>query len=55
MIEQQVDGILDRRSVGGEARYFDPVKSLLSYVDYDVSYSQLNTFLMLGNWILPNQ
>ncbi|MBI5462254.1 MAG: hypothetical protein HY941_08735 [Gammaproteobacteria bacterium] len=55
IIEQQVDSILDRRSVGGEARYFDPVKSLLSYVDYDVSYSQLNTLLLLGNWNLPKQ
>lgn len=55
MIEQQVDEILDRRAVGGEARYFDPAKSLITYVDYDVSYAQLNTFLMLGNWNLPNQ
>ena len=43
---------LDRRAVGGEARYFDPVKSLLSYVDYDISYGQLNTLLLLGNWTL---
>lgn len=54
IIEQQVDGILDRRAVGGEARYFDPAKSLLSYVDYDVSYGQLNTLLLLGNWNLPH-
>lgn len=55
IIEQQIDGILDRRAVGGEARYFDPVKSLLTYVDYDTSYSTLNTFLMLANWNLPYQ
>ncbi|HEY9198257.1 MAG TPA: hypothetical protein VIR60_02745, partial [Gammaproteobacteria bacterium] len=55
MIEQQVDGIVDRRAVGGEARYFDPVKSLLSYIDYDVSYMQLNTLLLLGNWNLPHE
>jgi len=55
IIEQQVDSMLDRRSVGGEARYFDPVKSLLSYVDYDISYNQLNTLLLLGNWNLPNE
>ena len=55
LIQQDIDGILDRRAVGGEIRYFDPVKSLLSYVDYDVSYSQLNTFLLLGNWNLPYQ
>ena len=55
VIEQQVDGVLDRRAVGGEARYFDPVKSLLSYVDYDISYGQLNTLLLLGNWNLPHE
>jgi hypothetical protein len=55
IIEQQIDSITDRRAVGGEARYFDPVKSILTYVDYDISYSALNTFLVLGNWNLPNQ
>ncbi len=55
LIEQQVDGILDRRAVGGEARYFDPVKSVLTYVDYDISYDELNTLLILGNWNLANQ
>ena len=55
IIEQQIDSINDRRAVGGEARYFDPVKSILTYVDYDISYSVLNTFLVLGNWNLPNQ
>lgn len=55
IIEQQIDSINDRRAVGGEARYFDPVKSVLTYVDYDISYSVLNTFLVLGNWNLSNQ
>ncbi len=55
IIEQQIDSITDRRAIGGEARYFDPVKSLLTFVDYDISYSALNTFLMLGNWNLPYQ
>lgn len=55
IIEQQIDDLLDRRAVGGEARYFDPVRSLLTYVDYDISYSELNTFLLLANWNLPYQ
>jgi len=55
IIEQQIDSITDRRAIGGEARYFDPVKSLLTFVDYDISYSELNTFLILGNWNLPYQ
>ncbi len=55
LIEQQMEDMLDRRAVGGEIRYFDPVKSLLTYVDYDVSYNQLNTLLLLGNLTLPYQ
>ena len=55
IIEQQNDGILDRRAIGGEARYFDPVRSLLTFVDYDISYDSLNTLILLGTWILPDR
>ncbi|WP_165869113.1 SPOR domain-containing protein [Thiogranum longum] len=55
LIEQQNDGVLDRRAVGGEARYFDPRLSLLSFVDYDISYSSLNTLILLGTWTLPDR
>ena len=55
IIEQQNDGILDRRAIGGEARYFDPVHSLLSFVDYDISYDSLNTLILLGTWTLPDR
>ena len=54
-IEQQNDGILDRRAIGGEVRYFDPVRSLLSFVDYDISYDSLNTLILLGTWTLPDR
>jgi hypothetical protein len=55
IIEQQNDGILDRRAVGGEARYFDPSRSLLTFVDYDISYDSLNTLIALGTWTLPDR
>jgi hypothetical protein len=55
LIEQQVDGIVDRRAVGGEARYFDSTRSLLSFVDYDISYDSLNTVIFLGTWTLPTR
>ena len=55
IIEQNADGILDRRGIGGEVRYFDPSRSLLTFVDYDISYEDLNTFILLGTWILPTQ
>ncbi len=53
-IEQQVDGILDRRAVGGELRYFDAARSFFSLFDYDVSYNELNTMLLLGTVIFPD-
>lgn len=53
-IEQQVDGILDRRAVGSELRYFDPRHTLFALVDYDVSYSALNTTLLQGSWQWEN-
>lgn len=54
-IEQRVDELVDRRAVGGEMRYFDPVRSLFSLVDYDVFYNSLNIFTLQGNWTLANQ
>ncbi|MEW6312783.1 MAG: tetratricopeptide repeat protein [Pseudomonadota bacterium] len=47
-ITQQVDSIVDRRAVGGEVRYFDPIRTAYTLVDYDTSYSTLNTFLFQG-------
>ncbi len=53
-IEQTIDGITDRRSVGGELRYFHPNRSLLSLVDYDILFDELNTLLMIGNLSSPS-
>lgn len=54
-IEQTNSGLIDRRAVGGEARYFDPQKSLFTLVDYDVFYNSLNNALFLGNFTLKNK
>jgi hypothetical protein len=48
-IYQTVDGITDRQAVGTELRYFDPGKSIISLIDYDVSYGELNIALIQGN------
>ena len=50
VIEQEYFGVTDRRAVGAEARYFDAQKSYFALVDYDTYFSELNTFLFLGNW-----
>jgi plasmid maintenance system killer protein len=52
IITQDVDGIVDRRAIGGEVRYFHPTHSFFSLVDYDIDYSELNTVLFTGNWTL---
>jgi tetratricopeptide (TPR) repeat protein len=54
-IEQRVEGITDRRAIGGELRYFDPSLSFFSLIDYDIHYNELNIGQFLGNWILPDK
>ncbi len=55
LIEQKSNSLLDRRAIGGEARYFDKKRSLLTYLDYDVSYTSLNTLLVIGTWKFDNK
>ena len=55
LIEQRVEGVLDRRSIGGEVRFFEPKHSLVALVDYDILYSELNTVLVLANWTFENK
>ncbi len=48
--EQTIDGIADRRTVGGELRYFSKGSSVYSMFDYDILYEDLNIMLTQGNW-----
>jgi hypothetical protein len=48
-INQTVDGVSDRRAVGSELRFFEPTKSAFILLDYDTSYSTLNTATFQGN------
>jgi hypothetical protein len=52
---QDVDGLEDRQAVGSELRYFDESRSLIMLIDYDISYSEINSFVTLGNWAFPNR
>jgi len=54
-IEQRAEGIVDRRAVGGELRYFDPRRSFFSLLDYDIHYNELNIGQFLGNWVFPDK
>lgn len=54
-IEQTIEGINDRRAVGGEARYVTAKRSAFTLVDYDIGYNALNTALFTGNWRFPTK
>jgi hypothetical protein len=45
-IEQKSEGILDRQSVGAEARYHDASKFGLAVVDYDTHYNTINMVML---------
>ncbi|MBU3904390.1 MAG: hypothetical protein KKG03_01025 [Gammaproteobacteria bacterium] len=47
-INQSVDGVLDRRAIGGEWRYYEDKKSLFALVDYDVNFKALNAAQVMG-------
>ncbi|MDD2700160.1 MAG: hypothetical protein PHH36_02875 [Sideroxydans sp.] len=47
-INQTVDGVLDRRAVGGEWRYFVDKNSAFAMVDYDINFKALNAAQLMG-------
>jgi hypothetical protein len=55
LIQQQADGLLDRRAVGGELRYLHPERMLYTLLDYDISYGALNIASVQGSWIMPDK
>jgi len=54
IINQQVDGITDRRAVGLDMRNSGHGHSIFNLVDYDFSYKELNIFLLTGNKIFAD-
>ena len=48
-IEQQANGLLDRRAVGMETRYFRDNMSAFSLLDYDTYHKALNTSYVMLN------
>jgi hypothetical protein len=49
-VDQHSDGLLDRRAVGTEVRYFKGGASLFSLLDYDTSYKEWNVTMVQGTW-----
>lgn len=54
-LNQDVGSLADRRSVGGEARFFTKNLTILSMLDYDTFYSETNLAMLIANWTLKNE
>jgi len=49
-IEQDLEGLPDRKAVGIESRYFDPHTTVFGTLDYDLYFKELNTAFVQANW-----
>lgn len=54
-INQDVDGINERRAVGGEARYLKEGLSIFSLLDYDITFNDINIALFNGTATLEDR
>ena len=52
---QTLEGVDDRQAVGLEAHYVDARRTLTSMVEYETSFGELNSVLVLGTWRFDNQ
>ncbi|TAJ81684.1 MAG: hypothetical protein EPO42_02035 [Gallionellaceae bacterium] len=48
LINQTIEGVLDRRAVGGEFRYFKGSDSAFALADYDLYFKVLNAAMVTG-------
>ena len=53
-IQQVADGMVERRAIGTEARYFSGTTSWFGMVDYDTLYDAVNMAMVHGNWVAWN-
>lgn len=53
-INQSADGILDRRAVGSEWRYYEGKNSAYALVDYDTYFKALNAAQLMGTLDVTN-
>lgn len=50
VIQQEIEGMVDRQAVGAELRYFANDRSLWGVVDYDTEYQELGSLFLQGSW-----
>jgi hypothetical protein len=51
LVQQTLDGALNRRATGAEVRYFDSQATVYGMVDYDLAFKSLNIALVQGNYL----
>ncbi|MHB8624071.1 MAG: tetratricopeptide repeat protein [Sulfuricaulis sp.] len=49
-IEQKADGVIDRRAIGTELRFFYQTFTMYGLFDYDTEFKTQNITLLQGNW-----
>ncbi len=49
-VQQEVDGILDRRAIGGDVRYAKKGLSIFGLIDYDLFYSDVSLLNLRVGW-----
>ena len=54
-LAQQYAGHTDRRSLGLEARYLQPGRTLVAMTDYDVFFGELNAAMLIGTLITDSR
>ena len=50
-INQEADGFSDREAIGTELNIVNSTYSLFSFIDYDISYGELNTATVIANFL----
>ena len=50
LIQQRVNGEVDRRAIGADARYFDAQRNFMGLVEYDTLFKKVNLGMIQGNW-----
>ncbi len=54
-IQQTRDGITERQAIGSEVRSVTNNRAVFGLLDYDISYSELNTATIITNWLFGKQ
>ena len=47
---QTVNGLTDRQALGGELNYLTQRMNMLTYLDFDIYFNEINTIMLNANW-----